>query len=253
MPAKQTSWFDDLVMAATRRGNDLVGAAADLADKYGITPANAAAWIARNIEGRSPQEVERIRRNLQPLGSNRAIVEAGVRSNEDRFRDAGGKGARKPDDVQMPVRLSAVSYRPQAIPAAVAKEAPVAARAVTNYFRNSTPSSIAGDVKNAATSGYNAFINDPYGSVVENGVYANPLTAMLASPFDYARMREGSQMLEPYAKDDAEAAAARDMVDALSVLPGMAVVPGLGVAARKARQSTNAAARAARLAVKGAK
>lgn len=247
MPGKQTSWFDDMLMATSRRSNDLVAAAADLADKYGITPANAAAWIAKNIERRSPQEVERIRRNLQPLGSNRAIVEAGVRSNEDRFRQQGGRGARKPDDVQMPVRLSAAGYKPAAIPAAVAKKAPVAARAIANYFRENTPSAIASDAANLAKSGYNAFVNDPYGSIVENGVYMNPVTTAIAAPFDYARMRESSQMLEPYAKDDAEAASARDMVDALSVLPGLAVVPGLGAATRKSRQAVNTAARTARL------
>ena len=48
---KQTSWYDDLTMAVSRRSNDLVAAAADLADKYGISPANATAWIAQNVAG----------------------------------------------------------------------------------------------------------------------------------------------------------------------------------------------------------
>jgi len=233
VPAKKTAWYDDLLMAASRRSNDIVAAAADLADKYGVTPANAVAWVARNIEGRSPQEVERIRRNLQPLGSNRAVVEAGVRSNENRFRQAGGRGARKPDDVQMPVRLGAAAYKPQAIPAAAKRQAPVAARAVTKYFRENTPRAIAGDVADLAKSGYNAFVNDPYGSLVENAVYMNPITALASAPFDYAAMREGSQMLEPYAAEDEEAQKARDMVDALSVLPAAAAVPGVGSATRK--------------------
>ena len=246
MPNKQTSWYDDLVMAASRRGNDLVGAAADLADRYGITPANAVAWIARNVEGRSPQEVERIRRNLKPLSSNRAIVEAGVRSNEARFRRAGGVGARKPDDVEMPVRLASIAYKPQAVPTAVARETPGALRAVGNYFQNSTPMGVAQDVGNLARSGYEAFKNDPYGSVFESAFYASPATALAAAPFDYARLRESSQMLAPYAKDDAELAKIQSMVDAASVLPSLAVVPGARALSRKA-------SRAALIAKKGLK
>jgi hypothetical protein len=46
-------------------------------------------------------------------------------------------------------------------------------------------------------------------------------------------MRECSQMLEPYVKDDSEAARAQQMVDALSALPAVAVAPGVGAAARK--------------------
>lgn len=231
MAGKQTSWYDDLLMAVSRRSNDLVGAAADLADRYGITPANAVAWIARNVEGRSPAEVERIRRNLQPLGSNRAIIEAGVRSNEDRFRRAGGRGALKPDDVQMPVRMAAAAYKPQAIPRAVAREAPVAARAVGNYFQNNTPMGVLQDVGNLARSGFEAVKEDPYGAIANTGLYTAFAAPMLLS--DYARMREASQMLEPYAAEDAEAAQARDMVDAVSVLPPLAVIPGVGSAARK--------------------
>ena len=233
MTGKQTAWYDDLLMAASRRGNDLVAAAADLADKYGITPANAAAWIAQNIEGRSPQEVARIRRNLQPLGSNRAIVEAGVRSNEERFRRAGGRGARKPDDVQMPVRLSAAAYRPEAVPAAAAREAPGALRAVGEYFQRSTPASVAQDAANVARKGYEAVKEDPYGVAFDTLLYSSPQTILATAPFDYAAMREGSQMLEPYAAEDEEARKARDMVDALSVLPAAMIVPGVGSAARK--------------------
>jgi hypothetical protein len=228
---KQTSWYDDLLMAVSRRSNDLVGAAADLADRYGITPANAVAWIARNVEGRSPAEVERIRRNLQPLGSNRAIVEAGVRSNEDRFRRAGGKGARKPDDVETPVRLAAAAYKPSAIPGAVARETPTALRAAGRYFQNNTPMGVLQDVGNLARSGVEAVKEDPYGAIANTGLYTAFAAPMLLG--DYARMREASQMLEPYTAQDAEAAQARDMVDAASVLPPLAVVPGVGSAMRK--------------------
>jgi hypothetical protein len=230
---KQTSWFDDALMAVSRRSNDLVAAAADLADKYGLSPADAVAWIARNVEGRSPQEVERIRRNLRPLGNNRALVEAGAAANEARFRQAGGRGARAPEDVVAPVRLSAAAYKPRAIPAAVRRQVPVAAQATADYFRDNTPIAIAQDVGDLASAGFEAFKRDPFGSLVETAVYANPITAVAAAPFDYAAMREGSQMLEPYVKDDAEAARAQQMVDALSALPAVAVAPGVGIAARK--------------------
>lgn len=232
---KQTSWLDDALMAVSRRSNDLVAAAADLADKYGISPADAVAWVARDIEGRSPQEVARIRRNLRPLGGNRALVEAGAASNEARFRQAGGRGARAPEDVIAPVRLSAAAYKPSAIIPAVRRQAPSAARAVANYFRNNSPAAVAQDAGKLASSGIDAFKQDPFGSLVENAVYANPLTALVAAPFDYAALREGSQMLDPYVKDDAEAASAQEMVDALSVLPAAAAVPGVGGAVRKAR------------------
>lgn len=235
MARKQTSWFDDMLMAASRRSNDLVAAAADLADKYGLTPADAVAWIARNVEGRSPEEVARIRRNLQPLGSNRAIVEAGAASNENRFRQAGGRGARKPDEVTAPVRLGAAAYRPADVPRAVASEAPGALRAAGRYIQTSTPMSVAGDVANMARSGIEAVKEDPYGAIFDTALYSNPAIMTLAAPFDYAAMRESSQMLDPYVKEDAEAAKAKRMVDALSVLPAAFALPGVGAAARKAR------------------
>ena len=235
MAGKQTSWLDDMLMAVSRRSNDLVGAAADLADKYGLPPADAAAWIARNVEGRSPAEVARIRRNLQPLGSNRAIVEAGAASNENRFRRAGGRGARKIEDVTAPVRLAAASYRPGDVPRAVARETPGALRAVGQYLQTSTPMGVAQDVADAARSGIEAFREDPYGSVVNTALYSNPFTMLAAAPFDYAAMRESSQMLDPYVKEDAEAAKAKRMVDALSVLPAAGAVPGIGMAARRKR------------------
>jgi len=224
-----------MLMAVSRRSNDLVGAAADLADKYGLTPADAAAWIARNVEGRSPQEVERIRRNLQKLGSNREIVDAGAMSNENRFRQAGGRGARTADEVMAPTRLAAAAYRPGDVPRAVVRETPGALRAVGQYIQTSTPSSVAQDVVDTARSGYESFVKDPYGSVVNTALYSNPFTMLAAAPFDYAAMRESSHMLDPYVKEDAEAAKAKRMVDALSVLPAAGAVPGVGMAARRKR------------------
>lgn len=219
MAAKRTSWFDDLVMAASRRGNDIVGGLADLADRYGVTPANAAAWVAQNIERRSPEDVARIRRNLAALPNNRAIVEAGVRSNENRFRAAGGRGSRAADDVQMPVRLAAAGNNVRAIPGAIARSTPRAAQAVSNYVAQTTPMQAARDTGALVMSGLDALRRDPYGSVFEGALYANPLTATVASGGDYAAMREASASLDPYVAEDREAAEARDMVDALSVLP----------------------------------
>lgn len=234
MPQKQTSWFDDMLMAVSRRSNDIVGAAADLADRYGITPANAAAWIARNVERRSPQEVERIRRNLQPLGSNRAIVNAGALANEARFRQAGGRGARAEEEVMAPVRLGAAAYKPAEVPKAVVREAPGALRAVGRYVETSTPQSVAADVGQLARSGYDAFKADPYGSIFNTGLYA--AFPGLASVGDYAAMREGSEMLDPYVGEDEEAARAKRMVDAASVLPLAVAAPLIGVNARKIRR-----------------
>jgi hypothetical protein len=223
---KQTSWYDDMLMAASRRGNDLAAAAADLVDKYGITPADAVAWVAENVEGRSPQEVARIRQNLQPLGSNRAVVEAGAASNERRFREAGGRGARSAEQVTPPVRLSAATYRPQDVPRAVISETPKMASAVADYFAKSTPSGLLRDAQQGITSGVEAFANDPYGMVFDTMLYAAPQTALAAAPFDYAGMRESSKMLADVARDPyvdegtrADLRNTQRMVDALGVLP----------------------------------
>lgn len=236
MAGKQTSWYDDLLMAVSRRSNDLVGAAADLADRYGLTPANTAAWLAQHVGGYSPKEAARIRRNLQKLGSNRDILNAGAASNEARFRQAGGRGARKEEEVTAPVRLGAVAYKPTAVPQAVVRETPGALRATRDYFATNTPGGVLSDIGNLIQSGYEGVKEDPYGAVVNTLMYASPQTILAATPFDYAAMREVSQSLDPYVKEDKEAAKAQDMVDALSVLPPLAVVPGAGAVVRKVRR-----------------
>lgn len=236
MAGKQTSWYDDLLMAASRRSNDLVGVAADLADRYGLTPANTAAWLAQHVGGYSPEEAARIRRNLGKLGSNRDILNAGASANETRFRQAGGKGARKAEDVMAPVRLGAATYKPAAIPQAVVRETPGALRAVGRYLETSTPSGVMSDIGNLMRSGYEGVKEDPYGAVVNTLMYASPQTILAASPFDYAAMRETSEILDPYVKDNQEAANAQGMVDALSIMPTLAVVPGARSVARKVRR-----------------
>lgn len=234
MPNKQTSEFFDMIMGARHRANDLVGAAADLADRYGITPANAAAWIAKNVQGMPQKDVERIRRNLQAIGSNRDIVEAGVRSNEARFRKAGGRGALAPDAVAPPVRLAAAAYKPSAVPAAVVREAPGALRAAGRYIQTSTPTSVAEDIGGMVRSGVEAFTKDPYGSVFNTAMYSTPQTIIASTPFDYAAMREASQMFDPYVKDDKLAARDQSRIDAISALPFAFGAPIVGKTIRKA-------------------
>lgn len=215
---KQTSWYDDMIMAASRRGNDLVAAAADLADKYGMTPAASAAWVASKM-GRSPQEVAAIRRNLAGVGNFRNVVEAGARSNEDRFRRQGGRGARSADMVSPPVRLADAAYRPQDIVQGARRAVPAAAQAAGQYLRNATPQSVMQDARRAGSMAVKAIAEDPYGVVFDSMLYASPTTALAASPFDFAAMRGASRELSPYTRDSREVARIKDMVDAASVLP----------------------------------
>ena len=215
-PKKQTSWYDDLTMAVSRRGNDLVALTADLADKYGLTPANATAWIAQNVAGYSPQQAAQIRKNLGGV-SNRAIVNAGAASNEARFRNSGGVGARSADTVTPPVRMSDVAYRVQDIPRAVVSETPKALRAAGNYITSTSPQTMLRDAQRAGSVALNAIKEDPYGMAVDTALY--PAFPLAASAGDFAAMRGGARELSPYVRDDAEAANAKRMVDALSVLP----------------------------------
>lgn len=233
-PKKQTSWYDDLTMAASRRGNDLVALAADLADKYGMTPAASAAWVASKM-GRSPQEVAAIRRNLSGVGNFRNVVEGGAASNEARFRQQGGRGARAPDMVSAPVRLADAAYRPQDIVQGARRAIPAAAQAVSRYARNATPQGVAQDVRRAGSAAIKAISEDPYGMVFDTALYASPATALAAAPFDYASMRGASRELAPYAKGDRELSRIKDAVDAASVLPLATPFAARGATRRRAR------------------
>jgi len=215
-PKKQTSWYDDLTMAVSRRGNDLVALTADLADKYGLTPANATAWVAQNVAGYSPQQAAQIRKNLSGI-SNRAVVEAGAASNETRFRNAGGVGARPANMVTPPVRMSDVAYRVQDIPRAVISETPKALRAAGNYITSTSPQTMLRDAQQAGSVALNAIKEDPYGIAFDTALY--PAFPVAASAGDFAAIRGGARELSPYVRDNAEAARTKAMVDALSVLP----------------------------------
>lgn len=234
----ETPWYDNLLMAVSRRSNDFAAAAADLADRYGVSPANSAAWFAQHLGGYSPQEAANIGRTLKRigLGSFRDMVTSGARTNEDRFRRQGGTGARKAEEVTPPVRLGAVVHRLGAVPQAVVRVAPDALRTTRDYFATNTPSGVLSDIGNLIQSGYEGVKKDPYGAVVNTLLYGGPQTAAAASAFDLAAMREASQSLDPYVKEDKEAAKAQDMVDAISVLPPLAVVPAAGAVVRKVRR-----------------
>jgi hypothetical protein len=202
--------------AAIGNAKDIVAAAADLADKYGITPANATAWIAQNVAGYSPQQAAQIRRNLSGI-NNRAIVNAGAASNETRFRNSGGVGARSADMVTSPVRMSDVAYRVQDIPRAVISETPKALRAAGNYLADTSSQTMLRDAQRAGSAAINAIAEDPYGVAFDTALY--PAFPIAASAGDFAAMRGGARELSPYVRDDVEAADAKRMVDALSVLP----------------------------------
>jgi hypothetical protein len=217
-PKKKTSWYDDAVMAVSRRSNDIVAAAADLADKYGLTVPDTTAWIARNVAGYSQQDADKIRRNLGGV-SNRAIVNAGAASNETRFRNSGGVGARPADEVTPPARLSDIAYRPADVPRAVMSETPKALRAAGNYLTSTSPQTMLSDAQRAGSFAIQEVMKDPYGYAFDTALYSNPATAIPASIFDLAAMRGGSRELAQYAQDDPEAARAKAMIDALAVLP----------------------------------
>jgi len=221
-------------MAVSRRSNDLVAAAADLADKYGLTVPDTTAWIARNVAGYSQRDADKIRRNLGGM-SNRGIVNASAASNETRFRNSGGVGARKPNEVTPPVRLSDIAYRPEDIPRAIMSETPIALRAAGNYLTSTSPQTMLSDAQRAGSAAVREVMSDPYGYAFDTALYSVPATAIPASMFDLAAMRGGSRELAQYAQDNPEAANAKRMVDALSVLPvaGAGGIVGRRVARRR--------------------
>lgn len=70
--------FQSAEKAATFFG----GAIGDLVDKFGITPAQATAWAAENLSGKSPAEARRIAQNLQSLPGFGGIVRAGGKARD---------------------------------------------------------------------------------------------------------------------------------------------------------------------------
>jgi hypothetical protein len=228
-PPKRTSFFDDAIMAVSRRSNDLVAAAADLADKYGLTVPDTTAWIAQNVAGYSPQQANQIRRNLGGV-TNRAIVNAGAASNETRFRNSGGVGARPANEVTPPARLSDIAYRPADVPRAVMSETPKALRAAGNYLTSTSPQTMLSDAQRAGSVAIQEVMKDPYGYAFDTALYSNPATAIPASIFDLAAMRGGSRELAQYAQDNPEAARVKAMVDALAVMP---IAGAGGIAGRR--------------------
>lgn len=63
-------------------GTFFAGAIGDLVDKFNITPAEATAWAAENLSGKSPAEARRIAQNLRSLPGFGDIVRAGGKARE---------------------------------------------------------------------------------------------------------------------------------------------------------------------------
>lgn len=63
-------------------GTFFAGAVGDLVDRFGITPAEATAWAAENLSGKSPAGARRIAQNLKSLPGFGEIVRAGGKSRE---------------------------------------------------------------------------------------------------------------------------------------------------------------------------
>jgi hypothetical protein len=115
-----------------------------------------------------------------------------------------------------PVRMADVAYRAADIPRAVVSETPRALEAAGNYVRNTTPRQAMQDARRAGGMVVDMVKEDPYGFAFETPLYAALPT--LAATSDFAAMRGASRSLQPYTSDP-EAAKAKRMVDALSVLP----------------------------------
>jgi len=74
-------------------GTFFAGAVGDLVDRFGITPAEATAWAAENLSGKSPAEARRIAQNLKSLPGFGEIVRAG---GEARTRQAAPAQRQRP-------------------------------------------------------------------------------------------------------------------------------------------------------------
>lgn len=62
----------------------LVKAAANIVDRFGVSPAEAVAWAAENVSGYSKADAAKIADNLTKLPNFQTIVEAGSQANKDR-------------------------------------------------------------------------------------------------------------------------------------------------------------------------
>lgn len=77
-----------LVSGFENVSNTLAEWAGDIADKFNVTPAEAVGWAAENLSGYSPEEAQRIRKNLSSLPGFGDIVRAGAEARQSRFADA---------------------------------------------------------------------------------------------------------------------------------------------------------------------
>lgn len=229
-------------MAASRRSNDLVATAADLADRYlpnlPDTVANVASWT-----GHSPQEVAALRRNLRPLGSFSNVVNAGAAENARRFQQQGGVGATAASRTK-PVSLLNAAYRPENIVPAMAgagarlvknvvRGTPGALQHAGQYLANSSLPQIGADVlgtgEHLVKRAAGAIREDPYGLGLNAAMYtALPMTTLTD---DYSRQRAGAKQIDdPMYNDVPGIAEARQNVDALA---GLTALPIAGTAAHR--------------------
>lgn len=119
-------------------GTFFAGAIGDLVDKFGITPAEATAWAAENLSGKSPAEARRIAQNLRSLPGFGGIVRAG---GEARTRQAAPAQRQRPrafgagriaGDIAVTAPIGGLAAKPLQ---AVARVAPRVAPAVAPVAR----------------------------------------------------------------------------------------------------------------------
>jgi hypothetical protein len=85
-PVGRTKAFGaGLVSGFENVSNTIAGVAGDIADKFGVSPAQAVGWAAENLSGYSPAEAKRIAKNLSGLPGFGEIVRAGGEKRQKRF------------------------------------------------------------------------------------------------------------------------------------------------------------------------
>ena len=115
-------------------GTFFAGAIGDLVDKFGVTPAQATAWAAENLSGKSPAEAQRIAQNLKSLPGFGEVVRAGGKALErqdesaQRQRPVAFGAGRVAGDVAITAPLGGLAAKPLGMLAgAVPRIAPVVA------------------------------------------------------------------------------------------------------------------------------
>ena len=115
-------------------GAFFAGAIGDLVDKFGVTPAQATAWAAENLSGKSPAEAQRIAQNLKSLPGFGEVVRAGGKAlgrqdeSAQRQRPVAFGAGRVAGDVAITAPLGGLAAKPLSMLASAApRVAPVVA------------------------------------------------------------------------------------------------------------------------------